>query len=184
MTSTYVRPYGPSGQWKVVRMDSWVGESTGFFGGKSHGATSRNYIAQLVLKKKFQRNLAKRFFDRAFITFYYNLRKLLCQQTAAERFQRVDDRQSKEKVKETLPDKPFYFENLRSLANAAPDWLGQSNNIDTCRSKVCFILRGHIWYITRIFFPVVVVYSGRKDLPSNARAFSLTCFEKALLATI
>ena len=45
-----------------------------------------NYIAQLVLKKKFQSNLAKRFFDRAFITFYYNLRKLLCQQTTAERF--------------------------------------------------------------------------------------------------
>ena len=42
-------------------------------------------MAQLVLKKKFQSNLTKRFFDRAFITFYYNLRKLLCQQTTAER---------------------------------------------------------------------------------------------------
>ena len=37
-------------------------------------------------KKKFQNNLAKRFFDRAFITFYYNLRKLLCQQTTAFHF--------------------------------------------------------------------------------------------------
>ena len=26
--------------------------------------------------------------------------------------------------KETLADKPFDFENLRSPANAAPDWLG------------------------------------------------------------
>ena len=26
--------------------------------------------------------------------------------------------------KETLADKPLYFENLRSPANAAPDWLG------------------------------------------------------------
>ena len=38
--------------------------------------------------------------------------------------------------KETLADKPLHFENLRSPANAAPDWLGQSNNIDMCRSKV------------------------------------------------
>ena len=26
--------------------------------------------------------------------------------------------------KETLPDKPFDFENLGSPANAVPDWLG------------------------------------------------------------
>ena len=64
-----------------------------FFGGKSHDATSRNYIAQLVLKKKFQSNLAKRFFDRAFITFYYNLRNLLCQQTTAESKEKVNDRE-------------------------------------------------------------------------------------------
>ena len=32
---------------------------------------------------------------------------------------------------------------------------------------------------------VIVVYSGWQDLPFNARAFSLTCFEtQALLATI
>ena len=66
-------------------MDSWGRGKKRFFGGKSHGATSRNYIAQLVLKKKFKSNLAKIFFDRAFITFYYNLRKLLCQQRTAER---------------------------------------------------------------------------------------------------
>ena len=33
--------------------------------------------------------------------------------------------------KETLADKPLDFENLCSPANAAPDWLGYSNNIDT-----------------------------------------------------
>ena len=68
------------------------------------------------------------------------------------------------KRKETLADKPLDFENLRSLANAEPDWLGYSNNIDLCRSKVSFILRGHVWYVTQ-------------DLPSKARAFSLTSFE-------
>ena len=31
--------------------------------------------------------------------------------------------EGKEKRKETLADKPFDFENLRSPANAAPDWL-------------------------------------------------------------
>ena len=30
----------------------------------------------------------------------------------------------KEGRKETLADKPFDFENLRSPANAVPDWLG------------------------------------------------------------
>ena len=34
--------------------------------------------------------------------------------------------------------------------NAAPDWLGWSNNVDMCRSKVCFILRGHVSYVTRL----------------------------------
>ena len=38
--------------------------------------------------------------------------------------------------KETLADKPNDFENLRLPANAAPDWLGYSNNVDMCRSKV------------------------------------------------
>ena len=51
---TSVRPYGLSGQWKVVRMDSWGRGKQRFFGGKSHGATSCNYIAQLVLKKRKQ----------------------------------------------------------------------------------------------------------------------------------
>ena len=48
--------------------------------------------------------------------------------------------------KETLADKPLDFQNLCSPANAAPDWLGWSNNVDICRSKVCFILRGR--YVT------------------------------------
>ena len=36
--------------------------------------------------------------------------------------------------KETLADKPLDFENLRSPANGAHDWLDQSNIIDMCRS--------------------------------------------------
>ena len=39
-------------------------------------------------------------------------------------------------AKETLADKPLDFENLRSPANGARDWLGWSNIIDMCRSKV------------------------------------------------
>ena len=42
------------------------------------------------------------------------------------------------------------------------------------RSKVCFRLRGHV---CDTHLPAVVVYSGRQDLPENARAFSLTSFE-------
>ena len=56
-----------------------------------------------------------------------------------------------EERKETHAHKPLDFENLRSPANTGPDWLGQSNNIDMCRSKVCFILRGHVWYVTISF---------------------------------
>ena len=44
--------------------------------------------------------------------------------------------------KETLADKSLDFENLRSPANAASDWLSYSNSVDMCQSKVCFILRG------------------------------------------
>ena len=32
--------------------------------------------------------------------------------------------------KETLADKPLDFENLRSLANAGPDWLGYLTCVD------------------------------------------------------
>ena len=63
--------------------------------------------------------------------------------------------------KETLADKPLNFEDLRSPANAAPDWLGWSNNIDMCRSKVCFILRGHVWYVTRIFLRLLFILVGK-----------------------
>ena len=38
--------------------------------------------------------------------------------------------------KETLADKPLDFENPRSPAKGARDWLGWSNIIDICRSKV------------------------------------------------
>ena len=53
----------------------------------------------------------------------------------------------------------------------------ESNNIEMCRSKVkglfqtersCMVCDTHL--------PAVVVYSGRQDLPENARAFSLTSF--------
>jgi len=37
--------------------------------------------------------------------------------------------------KEMLADKPLDFENLRSPANGAHDWLGKSKIIDKCRSK-------------------------------------------------
>ena len=57
-----------------------------------------------------------------------------------------------------LADKPFDFENLRSPANAAPDWLDWSNDIDMCRSKVCFILRGHVWYVTCVLICMYVMY--------------------------
>ena len=39
-------------------------------------------------------------------------------------------------AKETLADKPLNFENLRSPANGARDWLGLSNIIGMSRSKV------------------------------------------------
>ena len=55
------------------------------------------------MKKKFQSNLAKRFFDRTFTTFYYNLRKLLlynngreilaCRREVLSREQREGERQ-------------------------------------------------------------------------------------------
>ena len=59
--------------------------------------------------------------------------------------------------KETLADKPLDFENLRLPAKAAPDWLGWSNKIDMCRSKVCVILRGHVWYVTLIFLRLFIL---------------------------
>ena len=40
--------------------------------------------------------------------------------------------------KETLADKLLDFENLRLPVNVATDWLGQSNNIVMCQSKVWF----------------------------------------------
>ena len=58
------------------------------------------------------------------------------------------------------------FWKSSSPANGAPDWLGI---IHICRSKVYFTLIGRDTQ-----FSVVIVYSSRKDLPSDARAFSLT----------
>ena len=51
-----------------------------------------------------------------------------------------------------LADEPLDFENLRSPANAAPDWRGWSNNIDMCRSEVCFTERSCMARDTHINF--------------------------------
>ena len=40
------------------------------------------------------------------------------------------------RAEKTLADKALDFENLRSLANRVYDWLGESNIIDRCQSKV------------------------------------------------
>ena len=63
---------------------------------------------------------------------------------------------------------------LRSQANAAPDWLGYSNNVDMCRSKVCFILRGHVWYVTRIliFCGYCLFWSARFSLQCKSILFN------------
>ena len=101
MTSEYVRPYGLSGQWKVVRMDCWGRGKQRYFGGKSHGATSRSDNAQLVLKKKFQSNLA---FRQSLYNFLLQLTKaimstnnsreiLACRRQVLSREQREGERQ-------------------------------------------------------------------------------------------
>ena len=46
-----------------------------------------------------------------------------------------------------------------------------------CRSKVCFILRGHVSYVTRIFLWLLFILVGKMHPPMHARAFSLTSFE-------
>ena len=45
------------------------------------------------------------------------------------------------------------------------------------RSKVFFILRGHVWYVTRIFLWLLFILVGEIYPPMHARAFSLTSFE-------
>ena len=78
-------------------------------------------------------------------------------------------------MKETLADKPLDFENLRSPANAAPDWLCLSNDIDMCRTKVCFILRGHVRYVTRILISCgccIIVCSARFALRCKSIFFN------------
>ena len=39
--------------------------------------------------------------------------------------------------KERLADKPLDFENLRSPANAAPDWLGYLTSVDQRFVPIC-----------------------------------------------
>ena len=104
MTSAYVRPYGLSGQWKVVRMDSWRRGKQKCFGGKSHSATSRNYIAQLVLKKEISKQLSKKIFRQSLYNFLLQLTKaimstnksreiLACRRQVLSREQREGERQ-------------------------------------------------------------------------------------------
>ena len=63
MTSAYVLPYGLSGQWEVVRLDSQGRGKQRFFWREIawrnvaqlyRAIISRNYVAQLVLKKRKQ----------------------------------------------------------------------------------------------------------------------------------
>ena len=74
--------------------------------------------------------------------------------------------------KETLADKPLDFENLPSPANAAPDWLDWSNKVDMCRSKVCVILRGHVWYVTLIFLRLLFILVGKNIKIANIGVFA------------
>ena len=52
-----------------------------------------------------------------------------------------------------------------------------------CQSKVCFILRSHVWDVTGIKFPLLFVYSGRQDLLMPENFLLLLPKRKALLAT-
>ena len=81
-----------------------VGESRDFFGGKSHGATSRNYIAQLVLKKEISKQLSKKIFRQSLYNFLLQLTKaimstnnsreiLACRRQVLSREQREGERQ-------------------------------------------------------------------------------------------
>ena len=58
-------------------MDSWGRGKYRFFGGKSHGATSRNYIAQLVLKKEISKQLSKTIFRQSLYNFLLQLTKAI-----------------------------------------------------------------------------------------------------------
>ena len=104
MTSAYVRLYGLSGQWKVVRMDSWARGEQSFFGGKSHGATSLNYIVQLVLKKEISKQLSKKICRQSLYNFLLQLTKVImstnnsrkilaCRRHVLSREQREGERQ-------------------------------------------------------------------------------------------
>ena len=44
---------------------------------KSHGATSRNYIAQLVLKKEISKQLGKKIFQQSLYNFLLQLTKAI-----------------------------------------------------------------------------------------------------------
>ena len=86
--------------------------------------------------------------------------------------------------KETLADKPPDFENLCSPANAVPDWLGYSNNVDMCQSKVCFILRGGMVRDTYINFQwLLFILVGKICPPMQEHFLSPLLKCKALLAT-
>ena len=58
-------------------MDSWDRGKYKFFGGKSHGATSQNDIAQLVLKKEISRQIRKKNFPQSLNNFLLQLTKAI-----------------------------------------------------------------------------------------------------------
>ena len=58
-------------------MDSWGRGKQRFFGGRSHGATSCNYIAQLVLKKEVSKQLSKKIFRQSLYNFLLQLTKAI-----------------------------------------------------------------------------------------------------------
>ena len=85
-------------------MDSWGRGKKRFFGGRSHGATSRDYIAQLVLDKEISTQLSQKIFRQSLCNFLLQLKKaimlanksreiLACRRQALSREQRERERQ-------------------------------------------------------------------------------------------
>ena len=85
-------------------MDSWGRGKKRFFGGKSHGATSRDYIAQLVLDKEISTQLSQKIFRQSLYNFLLQLKKaimsanksreiLACRRQVLSREQRERERQ-------------------------------------------------------------------------------------------
>ena len=68
MTTAYVRPYGLSGQWKVVRMDCWGRGKQRFFWRE---IAWRN-VAQLYRATSFEKEISKQLSRKIFQQSLYN----------------------------------------------------------------------------------------------------------------